>query len=74
MINPNPPIICLGDSIVLEIDTVGLSNIIWVPNTLPTPPVHRIVLSPMFSTTCLVEANDSAGCERRGLARGEKKG
>ena len=63
---PNPPIICLDDSIVLEIDTVGLSNITWIPNSLPTPPVHRIVFTPMFSTTCVVEAIDDAGCDRRG--------
>jgi len=63
---PSPPIICLGDSIVLEIDTIGLSNIIWVPNTLITPPVHRIVDFPMFTTTYVVEALDSAGCDRRG--------
>ena len=63
---PSPPIICLGDSIVLEIDTIGLSNIIWVPNTLITPPVHRIVDFPMFTTTYVVEAVDSAGCDRRG--------
>jgi hypothetical protein len=63
---PSPPIICLGDSIVLEIDTVGLSNIVWVPNTLITPPVHRIVDFPMFTTTYVVEAVDSAGCDRRG--------
>ncbi len=64
---PSPPIICLGDSIVLEIDTIGLSNIIWVPNTLLTPPVHRIVDFPLPpSQTYVVEAIDSAGCERRG--------
>jgi len=56
----------LGDSIVLEIDTMGLSNIIWVPNTLITPPVHRIVDFPIFTTTYVVEAVDSAGCDRRG--------
>ena len=63
---PSPPIICLGDSIVLEIDTIGLSNIIWVPNTLVTPPVHRIVDFPVFSHPYVVEAIDSAGCDRRG--------
>lgn len=63
---PSPPIICFGDSIVLEIDTIGLSNIIWIPNTLITPPVHRIVDFPMFTTTYVVEAVDSAGCDRRG--------
>jgi hypothetical protein len=63
---PSPPIICLGDSIVLEIDTAGLSNVVWIPNTLLTPPVHRIVDFPMFSTTYVVEAVDSSGCDRRG--------
>jgi hypothetical protein len=60
------PIICLGDSIVLEIDTLGLSNIIWVPNSLLTPPVHRIIDFPTFSQTYVVQAIDSVGCDRRG--------
>jgi hypothetical protein len=63
---PSPPIICLGDSIVLEIDTIGLSNIVWVPNTLLTPPVHRIVDFPIYSQTYVVEAIDASGCDRRG--------
>ena len=63
---PSPPIICLGDSIVLEIDTIGLSNIVWVPNTLLTPPVHRIVDFPTISTTYVVEAVDSLFCAKRG--------
>jgi len=63
---PSPPIVCLGDSIVLEIDTFGLSNIVWVPNTLLTPPIHRIVDFPIFSQTYVVEAIDSSGCDRRG--------
>ena len=63
---PSPPIICLGDSIVLEIDTIGLSNIVWIPNTLVTPPVHRIVDFPVFSHIYVVEAIDSSGCDRRG--------
>ena len=63
---PAPPIICLGDSIVLEIDTTGLYNIIWVPNTLITPPVHRIVDSPTSSQSYIVEANDVSGCDYRG--------
>ncbi|MEE2931069.1 MAG: Kazal-type serine protease inhibitor, partial [Bacteroidota bacterium] len=64
---PSPPEICVGDSIVLEIDTFGLSNIMWVPNSLPTPPVHRIVDFPLPpSQTYVVEAIDLAGCERRG--------
>ncbi|MAU36799.1 MAG: hypothetical protein CMD14_05445 [Flavobacteriales bacterium] len=64
--SPAQPSICLGDSIVLEIDTLGLSNIIWVPNTLLTPPVNRIVDFPVFSQLYVVEAIDSAGCDRRG--------
>ena len=63
---PSPPTICLGDSIVLEIDTIGLSNIIWGPNTVFNPLVHRIVDFPMFTTTYVVEAVDSASCDRRG--------
>ena len=60
---PSPPI-CLGDSIVLEIDTIGLSNIIWVPDTLVN--VHSIVDFPTVLTAYVVEAIDSAGCDRRG--------
>ena len=63
---PSPPVICFGDSVVLEIDTVGLSNITWIPNTLATPPVHRIVDFPGFSHPYIVEAIDSLGCTRRG--------
>jgi len=62
---PSPPIICLGDSIVLEIDTIGLSNIIWLPNgTINT--TNRVVDYPISSTTYVVEAVDSSGCDRRG--------
>ncbi len=64
--NPLPPVVCSGDSIVLEIDTVGLSNITWIPNSLSTPPVHRIVDLPVFSQNYVVEAIDLAGCDRRG--------
>lgn len=64
--NPSPAEICHGDSIILEIDTIGLSSIIWIPNSIPTPPVHRIVDFPIFSQNYIVEAIDSAGCDRRG--------
>ena len=63
---PSPPNICTGDTLVLEIDTIGLSNIVWIPNSLPTPPVHRIEFSPNFSITSVVEAVDTGGCDRRG--------
>ena len=63
---PYPPIICNGDSIVLEIDTNYLSNITWVPNTLNTPPFHRVVDFPTLSTNYVVEAIDTSGCHRRG--------
>ena len=62
---PSPPIICLGDSIVLEIDTIGLSNIVWVPNGINNT-INRLVDYPTAATTYVVEALDSAGCERRG--------
>tara|TARA_B100001758_G_scaffold247942_1_gene268833 strand:+ start:41231 stop:42643 length:1413 start_codon:yes stop_codon:yes gene_type:complete len=62
---PSPPIICVGDSIILEIDTVGLSNIVWVPlGTINT--FDRVVDFPLISTMYVVEAIDLAGCDRRG--------
>ena len=63
--NPSPSVICLGDSIVLEIDTTGLSNIIWVPNGSNNT-INRVVDYPNTSTIYVVEAVDSAGCDRRG--------
>lgn len=62
---PSPPIICLGDSIVLEIDTAELSNIIWVP-TGSNNTINRVVDYPVNSTIYVVEALDSAGCDRKG--------
>jgi hypothetical protein len=62
---PFPPIICLEDSIVLEIDTIGLSNIVWVPNGTNNT-INRLVDYLTAATTYVVEALDSAGCERRG--------
>ncbi len=62
---PSPAIICLGDSVVLEIDTVGLSNIIWVPNGSSNT-INRLVDYPSSNTTYVVEAVDTGGCERRG--------
>ena len=62
---PSPPIICVGDSIILEIDTVGLSNIVWVPlGTINT--FDRVVDFPLISTMYVVEGIDLAGCDRRG--------
>jgi len=62
---PSPPIICMGDSIVLEIDTAGLSNIVWIP-TGSNNTINRVVDYPVTSTIYVVEAVDSAGCDRRG--------
>jgi hypothetical protein len=62
---PSPPEICSGDSIVLEIDTLGFSNIVWVPNGTNNT-INRLVDYLTAATTYVVEALDSAGCERRG--------
>ncbi|MDC0204265.1 T9SS type A sorting domain-containing protein [Flavobacteriales bacterium] len=62
---PSPPIICLGDSIVLEIDTAGLSNIVWVPSGSVNT-INRVVDYPIIPTIYVVEALDANGCERRG--------
>ena len=58
---PSPPIICLGDSIVMEIDP-ALNDIVW--NTGDT--LDRVVIYPTSSSTYVVEAFDLVGCERRG--------
>ncbi len=58
---PNPPEVCLGDSIVMEIDP-NLNNIIW--NSGDT--TYRVVYYPVSSAVYIIEAIDSNGCERRG--------
>ena len=61
---PSPPIICLGDSIDMWINPVlPVTNIIWAPTGATAT---TIVESPTASTTYIVEAVDSAGCDRRG--------
>ena len=61
---PSPPNICLGDSIVLQINPVlSVTNIIWVPTGNTTP---LIVDFPIIPTIYVVEALDANGCERRG--------
>jgi hypothetical protein len=63
--NPSPPVICNGDSIVMEIDTAGLNNIIWVP-TGANNTINRVVDYPLIPTTYVIEALDASGCDRRG--------
>ena len=58
---PSPAIICLGDSIVMEIDTFW-NDIIWSSGDT----MDRIVHDPLQTTTYVVEAYDTFGCEGRG--------
>ncbi|MEE2953888.1 MAG: T9SS type A sorting domain-containing protein, partial [Bacteroidota bacterium] len=58
---PSPPIICLGDSIVMEIDP-ALNDIVWTTGDT----LDRVGIYPTSSSTYVVEAFDLVGCERRG--------
>ena len=61
---PSPPHICLGDSIVMWLNSVlPINNIVWGPTGDTTT---TIVEFPTISTTYIVEALDANGCERRG--------
>ena len=60
---PSTPIICLGDTIVLEIWNTPLTNIVWMPTG---DTIHMIHDNPNISTTYIVEGIDVNGCDRRG--------
>ena len=61
--NPSPPIICLGDTIVLEFANTPLTNIVWVPTGDTTDIIYD---TPLTSTMYIVEGIDFNGCDRRG--------
>jgi hypothetical protein len=58
--NPNPAVICLGDSIVLEANA-GFANYWWSTGSRNS----RIVVSPKENTKYVLEAVDSNGCGGR---------
>ena len=60
---PNPAIICLGDSIVLEPIINSLTNITWSPTGSSS---FMLVDFPNFSTNYSLFGLDASGCERYG--------
>ncbi|MGY8989267.1 MAG: Kazal-type serine protease inhibitor family protein, partial [Flavobacteriales bacterium] len=61
---PNPPEICLGDSLVIEL-TQGLSHYYWNTGNPLHQDEDRIVVFPTQDFTYVVEALDVNGCEYR---------
>jgi len=60
---PNPAIICIGDSIVLEPIINSLTNITWSPTGSSS---FMLVDFPNFSTNYSLFGLDASGCERYG--------
>jgi hypothetical protein len=61
---PNPPEICLGDSLVIEV-TQGFINYSWNTGNPADQDEDRVVVFPTQDFTYVVEALDSNGCEAR---------
>ena len=61
---PNPPEICLGDSLVIEV-TQGFINYWWNTGNPTDQDEDRVVVFPAEDFTYIVEALDSNGCEAR---------
>ena len=61
---PNPPVICLGDSVVIEVNN-SFINYWW--NTANSNDInqHRVVVLPTQDFIYVVEAIDSNGCESK---------
>ena len=61
---PNPPIICLGDSVVIEVNN-SFINYWW--NTANSNDInqHRVVVFPTQDFIYVVEGIDSNGCESK---------
>ena len=62
---PNPPNICLGDSIVIEVSQ-GFVGYWWNTGNPIDVDKDRVVVFPNQDFTYVVEALDSNGCESRG--------
>jgi hypothetical protein len=61
---PNPPEICLGDSLVIEV-TQGFINYLWNTGNPADQDEDRVVVFPNEDFTYVVEVLDSNGCEAR---------
>ena len=61
---PNPPEICLGDSLVIEV-TQGFINYWWNTGNPADQDEDRVVVFPTEDFTYVVEVLDSNGCEAR---------
>ena len=61
---PNPPLICLGDSVVIEVNN-SFINYWWNTANFNDINQHRVVVFPTQDFTYVVEAIDSNGCESR---------
>ena len=61
---PSPPMICLGDSVVIEV-TQGLSHYYWNTGNPFHQDEDRIVVFPTQDFLYVVEVLDSNGCESR---------
>lgn len=61
---PNPAIICLGDTLVIEL-TPGLSNYYWNTGNPLHQDQDRIEITPTQDFIYVCEALDSNGCESR---------
>ena len=61
---PNPPLICLGDSVVIEVNN-SFINYWWNTANFNDINQHRVVVFPAQDFIYLVEAIDSNGCESK---------
>ena len=64
MTAPNPPEICVGDSVVIEVNQ-GFINYWWNTGNPLDQNENRVVVYPTHSLIYIVEALDSNGCESR---------
>ena len=61
---PNPPIVCLGDSVAIEVNS-GFVNYDWNTGNPLDQDQDRVVVYPTQDFVYVVEALDSNGCESR---------
>jgi hypothetical protein len=61
---PNPPMVCLGDSVVIEVNS-GFLNYFWNTGNPLDQDQDRVVIYPTQDFTYVVEALDINGCESR---------
>ena len=61
---PNPPLICLGDSVVIEVNN-SFINYWWNTANFNDINQHRVVVFPAQDFIYVVEAIDSNGCESK---------